>query len=203
MPKLEATDVLSRLTERLRQLEAGEEIAAREIRSLLTPAQQQELEEGWRHQQELRKTTSARTVEEQKALGWKSKREVRIEVFRRARQTAWDHMGPEMEQLARKAELRQARIYFDALTEAQVLGKTAQEARNFANNELTRADLRRMDGQLVRGISTRDRAIRQMEDALLARFKAEATPEEREQLALLEEHERSLKGKSPGPRRRG
>ena len=41
MPKLNGIQILERLMERLAQLEAGEEIAAKEIRSLLTPAQQQ------------------------------------------------------------------------------------------------------------------------------------------------------------------
>ena len=68
MPTLNGIHILSRLTERLEQLEAGEEIAAKEIRSLLTPEQQQELEDAWRQQQELRKGKRARTPEEAKAL---------------------------------------------------------------------------------------------------------------------------------------
>ena len=37
------------------------------------------------------------------------------------------------------------RIYFDALDEAAKLGKDKAEAENYANNELTKAGLRRMD----------------------------------------------------------
>jgi hypothetical protein len=69
MPKVDATHVLSRLTERLQRLEAGEKIAAREMRSLLTPAQQQEIGDSWMHQQELRKAIRARTPKEKKAQG--------------------------------------------------------------------------------------------------------------------------------------
>ena len=64
MPKLDATHILSRLSQRLEQLQAGEEIAAKEIaakeiRSLLTPEQQQELEDAWAEQQKLRKGNPA------------------------------------------------------------------------------------------------------------------------------------------------
>jgi len=47
MPKLNGLHILERLNQRLAQLEAGEEIAAKEIRSLLTAEQQQELEDAW------------------------------------------------------------------------------------------------------------------------------------------------------------
>ena len=88
MPKLNGIHIFERLRERLEELEAGVEIAAKEIRSLLTPEQQQELEDAWKEQQELRKGKRARTAEEEKALGWKTKREVRIEVFKRALKAA-------------------------------------------------------------------------------------------------------------------
>jgi len=84
MPKLDATHLFSRLVIRLEQLEAGEEIAAKELRSLLTTKQLKELDDAWKKQQELRKGKRARTPEEEKALGWKTKREVRIEVFKDA-----------------------------------------------------------------------------------------------------------------------
>ena len=61
MPKLDGTHILGRLIERLEKLEAGEEIAAKEIRSLLTAEQQQELDDAWKAQQELRKGKRART----------------------------------------------------------------------------------------------------------------------------------------------
>ena len=83
MPKLNGIHIFLRLAERLAQLEAGEEIAAKEIRSLLTTEQQQELEDAWKEQQELRKGKRARTAEEEKALGWKTKREVAFPQFSR------------------------------------------------------------------------------------------------------------------------
>ena len=147
MPKLNGIHILERLKERLEQLEAGEEIAAKEIRSLLTPEQQQELEDAWKEQQELRKGKRARTAEEEKALGWKTKREVRIEVFKRALKAADDGVDKEFERLQIEATKRQLKIYFEALDEAKKLGKDKIEAENYANNELTRAGIRRMDYQ--------------------------------------------------------
>lgn len=147
MPKLNGIHIFERLKERLEQLEAGEEIAAKEIRSLLTPEQQQELEDAWKEQQELRKGKRARTAEEEKALGWKTKREVRIEVFRRALKAADDGVDKEFERLQVEATKRQLKIYFEALDEAKKLGKDKTEAENYANNELTRAGIRRMDYQ--------------------------------------------------------
>lgn len=145
MPKLNGIHIFERLRERLEQLEAGEEIAAKEIRSLLTPEQQQELEDAWKEQQELRKGKRARTAEEEKALGWKKKREVRIEVFKRALKAADDGVDKEFERLQVEATKRQLKIYFEALDEAKKLGKDNTEAENYANNELTRAGIRRMD----------------------------------------------------------
>jgi hypothetical protein len=147
MPKLNGIHIFERLRERLEQLEAGEEIAAKEIRSLLTPEQQQELEDAWKKQQELRKGRRARTAEEEKELGWKTKREVRIEVFKRALKAADDGVDKEFERLQVEATKRQLKIYFEALDEAKKLGKDKAEAENYANNELTRAGIRRMDYQ--------------------------------------------------------
>lgn len=45
MPKLDGTHILERLTKRIeRRLEAGDEIADKEIRSLLNDARREELE---------------------------------------------------------------------------------------------------------------------------------------------------------------
>ena len=145
MPKLDATHLFSRLVIRLEQLEAGEEIAAKEIRSLLTTKQLKELDDAWKKQQELRKGIRARTPEEEKALGWKTKREVRIEVFKDAIAAADENIELEFEKLQIKAVRRRMRIYFEALDEAQKMGKDMTEAKNYANNKLTQAGLQRMD----------------------------------------------------------
>ena len=84
-------------------------------------------------------------VEEEKELGWKTKREVRVEVFKRALKAADDGVDKEFERLQAEATKRQLKIYFEALDEARKLGKDKTEAENYANNELTRAGIRRMD----------------------------------------------------------
>ena len=145
MPKLDATHLFSRLVIRLEQLEAGEEIAAKELRSLLTTKQLKELDDAWKKQQELRKGKRARTPEEEKALGWKTKREVRIEVFKDAIAAADENIELEFDKLQIKAVRRQMRIYFEALDDAQKMGKDMTEAKNYANNKLTQAGLQRMD----------------------------------------------------------
>ena len=55
MPKLTSIQILERIEERLRDLEAGKEIEAREINVLLTTQQRQQLKAEWQAQQKLRK----------------------------------------------------------------------------------------------------------------------------------------------------
>ena len=194
MPKLDGTHILQRLTERLSQLEAGEEIAAKKIRSLLTPVQQQELEDLWEEQQTLRKAKRARTEAEEKALGWKTKREVRIEVFERALATAWEGIDIEFERLQERATIRQAKIYFDEYNKATAEGKEIPVAKNRANNELTRAGLRRMDGQQVnRFMTARDKEVFKMEESLRENFKNEMTAQELEHKSLLKQQDGAVK----------
>ena len=50
MLKLDVTHLFSRLILRLEQLEAGEEIAAKELRSFLTLKQLKEPEDAWKQQ---------------------------------------------------------------------------------------------------------------------------------------------------------
>ena len=55
MPKLTSLQILERIEERLRDLEAGKELEAREINVLLTTQQRQQLKTDWQAQQKLRK----------------------------------------------------------------------------------------------------------------------------------------------------
>jgi len=194
MPKLDGTHILERLTKRIDQLEAGDEIADKEIRSLLNDAQRAELDNAWDQQQQLRKNKRARTEQEQQALGWKSKRQVRIEVLKTALTNAWNGIEAEFERLQEQAEIRGAKIYFDTLNQALKDGKDKQVAEKLANNAMTRAGLRRMDGQVIeqQGLTKRDREIRAMEDAILQKAESEMDDNEREQLELLREHEKAV-----------
>lgn len=200
MPKLDGTHIAERLNERLEKLRSGEEVAKREIEALLTDEQVAAMNAAWEAQQELRKQKRARTKEEEAAMGWKTKREIQIEAYERAIAQADAAMFATLEGLQRKAEVRQARIYLDSYFKATKEGKTPDVARNLANNDLTRAGLKRVDGQVVGYQSKRDRDVWEMEQQILERIRSEMTPEELEQLELAEEHEKALreKGKKLG-----
>jgi hypothetical protein len=55
MPKLTSLQIFDKIEERLRDLEAGKELGAREINVLLTTQQRQQLKVEWQAQQKLRK----------------------------------------------------------------------------------------------------------------------------------------------------
>jgi hypothetical protein len=148
----------------------------------------------WEEQQALRKAKRARTEAEGKALGWKTKREVRIEVFKRALATAWEGIDSEFERLQEQASIRQAKIYFDEYNKAVAEGKEIPVAKNRANNELTRAGLRRMDGQQVnRFMTARDREVFKMEESLRESFKNEMTAQELEQQVQINQQNSAVK----------
>ena len=75
---------MERLERRIHQLELGEEIAAKDIKALLSAEQQQQLVDALAAQVELKKNKRARSDVEKQALGWKSISEVRIDVLRAA-----------------------------------------------------------------------------------------------------------------------
>lgn len=186
MPKLDATHTIDRLRKRLDELEQGVEVAAKDFRAVLTDEQHAAYERAWEEQQELRKKKRARTKEEEKELGWKSKREVRIETLKAALDEAWGDSDAAWEKKLFDAEVRQGRVYFDALIKAMNEGKDKESAKRFANNELTRAGLRRLDGQVVRYLSQRDREVKRGEELIIARIRSKMSDDELEQIALSE-----------------
>jgi hypothetical protein len=157
MPKLDGTHMVERLAKRIAELEAGEEVAAKDIRALLTDEQQDALNTAWAVQEQLRLAKKARTDEDKKALGWKTKREVRLEIFKKALNDAKNGELDAWKEKLKQANVRQARIYFDALNEAEKAGKDKVAAQTFANNELTRAGLKRMDDLMAAAAGTRNR----------------------------------------------
>ena len=202
MPKLDGTHLPQRLTERLADLRAGKEVAVRDLKALLNDEQIAEMEAAWEEQQLLRKQKRARTKEEEAALGWKTKREIHIEAYERAVAAANDGLVEEFERLQLEATKRQMRIYFETMDEGIKDGKQKRVAENLANNALTQAGLRRMDGQKIgtEGLTRRDKEIRAMEDAILKKAVSEMDDYEREQYELSQEHEKALreKGKKLG-----
>lgn len=195
MPKLDGTHIEGRLRERLEKLRSGEAVAKREIEALLSDRQIDAMNSAWEAQQALRKQKRARTKEEEAALGWKTKREIQIEAYERAIAEADAAMLATLEGLQDKAKVRQAKIYLDSYFKATKEGKTPDVARNLANNDLTRAGLKRVDGQIVGHQSKRDREVWEMEQQILGRIRSEMTPEELEQLELAEEHEKAIREK--------
>ncbi len=198
MPELDDTHTSLRLQRLIAELEAGKEIAKREIYAVLDEQQQKKLESELAAQQALKKQSRARTDEAKKAAGWKTIREVRIEVLKRALAQAEANDLDAWKKKQHDAEVRGARIYLEAFSEARKAGKTPHAARTWANNALTRAGLSRLDGRVVGDKSARDKAVRELEEKILQRARSEMTADELEQLELLEEHMKEVAARRQG-----
>ena len=186
MPKLNTEQLMERLDRRIHQLELGEEIAAKDIKALLSAEQQQQLVDALAAQVALKKNKRARTDAEKQAWGWKSIREVRLDVLRSALNAANGGLLGDFERRLKEKEVRQANIYLREYSDARADGKEQYAAQGAANNALTRAALRRVDGQAVRSLSKRDKEVFEMEEELKRRIRSEMTAEELEQLDMLE-----------------
>ncbi len=195
MPKLDGTQIAERLKGRLKELQQGKEVAARDLRALLTTEQAAAMDAAWAEQQELRKQKRARTKEEEAALGWKTKRDIHIAALESALREAQDAELAAWEKRLHDAEVPQGRVFFDELSKQLDAGVDMQTAKTRANNALTRAGLRRLDGELIgtQGLTPRDKEIRAMEDAILQKAESEMDDYEREQLELLREHEKAVR----------
>ena len=134
MPKLDGTHIIERLQGRLEELRSDREVAARDLRALLTEQQVIAMDAAWAEQQQLRKKKRARTKEEEIALGWKSKREIQIAAYERAVDEADSGMIDTIEQLQRKDTVRQARIYMDSYSKAMKEGKTNEIPESVSDN---------------------------------------------------------------------
>ena len=188
MPKLDGTHLPQRLADRLADLVAGKEVAKRDIEALLNDEQKTAMDAAWQHQQALRKVKRARTKEEERELGWKTKREIHIEAYENAVKEAEEDVGDAFEDRLRKAEVRAAKIYLDTFFAARDEGKETHQAHLAANNELKRAHLERVENERT---NARDKEVWAMEDAIRAEIRKKMTPEQLEQLEILEEHERA------------
>ena len=93
---------MERIQKRIHQLELGEEVAAKDIKALLSTEQQQQLVDALAAQVELKKNKRARTDAEKQALGWKSIREVRLDVLRAALNAANDGLLADYERRLKK-----------------------------------------------------------------------------------------------------
>ena len=193
MPKLNTEQLMERMQKRIHQLEFGGEVAAKDIKALLNAEQQQQLVDALAAQVELKKNKRARTDAEKQALGWKSIREVRLDVLRAALTAANDGLLEDYERRLKEKEVRQANIYLSEYFAARADGKEQYAAQGAANNALTRAALPRVDGQDVNSMSKRDREVFALEAQLKKHIRSEMTAEELEQLDMLEGVVRSEK----------
>ena len=171
MPKLDALQTAERLQKQLDRLRLGEEVAVRDLRALLTEQQRNELDTAWLEQQQLRKQKRARTDVEQRALGWKTKREIQIHVVQVALAEIEKNELSVLESKLADKEVRQAKIFLREFSTARKNGKDYRSACLWANNELVRSGLKRIDGQETRGLSKRDKEVREMEERILTRIR--------------------------------
>jgi hypothetical protein len=125
------------------------------------------------------------SVEER--FGWKTKREIRLDLLRETLDELNDNAVEELEKEMYQREVKAARIYLDAFYKAKDEGKNAYSEANIA---LQQAGFPRTDTLISRRMNARDKEIQEMEEALLKRFEAEMTDEEREQLAMSREFDK-------------
>lgn len=192
MPKLNPTHLPERLKEAIKELEAGIEVEAKKNKTLLNAQQQKELDDAWTKQQALRKQHKPpKTKAEKKKIGWKDKREVRIDIYKKAlaelEEDIFDIHLKQLEREQAKATKAYLKGYFGA-TDGQdkdSAGKIAVQRAGFMVST-------------TRGMSKRDLEVRRIEDELLKRFEAEMTEEEREQRELLKETERAERKSKKG-----
>jgi len=186
MPKLNITQLPERLIERLAKLERGEEVALKDINALLNDEQIERMDKAWAEQEVLRKTHKRpKTKEQEQAIGWKTKLEVRIEIYKQAIEEAEGGMLDGIRKLQKEQETNAARIWLDAVFKAGE-GTDKWSAGNIA---LTRAGFNKFGANAKK----RDKEVRAMEDALRKRLESEMCKKEKEQLELLKEHKKALK----------
>ena len=164
MPKLTDAQRYEKLREQLADLKAGKEVVRRKMEVVLSPAQLKAIDDQWAEQQKLRAKVKARTKEQQQAAGYKSKRDIQIEVY----EDACNALNPFtiLQKEMKDAEIRRAKIYMKSYTTARKEGKEIYQSESIANNDLTRAGLERYDGASNRHVSKRDREIAEGEAAL-------------------------------------
>lgn len=185
MPILNPTHIPDRLREAIKQLEDGKEVEAKKNKTLLNAEQQQELVDAWQIQEGLRKLYKPPENEEEKIrLGWKTKREVRIEVYKKALATLMDNIFDiHLRQLERE-EAKANRVYLKGYFSAT----DGQDPDSAGKIALARAGF--MVARHPR-MSKRDREIMELEDGLRKRFVAEMTDEERDEYEWLKEIEKA------------
>ena len=190
MPKLNHFQITARLEARLAELESGVEIEARDIKVLLTDEQNELLDRLWDEQQLIRTTHKTKSKAEADGLVWKTKKEIRIDVYKQAIAEANNSALDEILKEQEASEVRGAKIFMDAYCEALDKQKDGMVAGNIA---LVRNGFKRIDNETRRlGLNERDKEILAMENAIKDRIIKEMSADEFEQYQLAQEHENSI-----------
>jgi len=176
MPKLEIEHLIQKLQKRTKQLENGKLLEARDINALLNVKQLNDLKNYWSKQQALRKTHKTPiTEQDKKRIGWKTIREVRLDILNKALVDANDSLLGSFEKRLKVLEVKRDKIYMKEVNKNIKDGVDKATAALRANNELSRHGLQKIDRMRNNkiGFSKRDRDIREMEDDLRKRFELE------------------------------
>ena len=190
MPKLNHFQITARLEARLAELESGVEIEARDIKVLLTDEQNELLGRLWDEQQLIRTTHKTKAKAEADGLVWKTKKEIRIDVYKQAIAEANNSALDEILKEQEASEVRGAKIFMDAYCEALDKEKDGMVAGNIA---LVRNGFKRIDNETRRlGLNERDKEILAMENAIKDRLIKEMSADEFEQYQFAQEHEKSI-----------
>jgi hypothetical protein len=128
-----------------------------------------------------------RRVTQEERFGWQTKRDIRLRLLRDTLNELNNNLLAELDKEQERKTIKAARIFLDAYF------KAVDEQKNpwaEANAALQRNGFRREDQRWGRGFTKRDIEVREMEEALLKRFEAEMTEEEREQLSMSKEYDK-------------
>jgi hypothetical protein len=182
MPKLNATHLPSRIQDAIEKLERGEEVEAKKDKTLLNDEQRKALDDAWAVQQALRKTHKPpKTEEEKQRIGWKTIREVRIEIYRQALEQLQANVVDDTKKLQKQKESKAAKVFMDAWSKAIDEGKRGASAESAGNIALTRAHLR----PAAPMVNARDKEIQKLERQILEQAEDRLTEQEREHLDWL------------------
>ena len=147
------------------------------------------LDATWDEQKLLHRGKRPKDENERTELGMKDKREIYIDALSKALIEASANGLNFLKKSQVEATRRQIEIYTNAVIEAGEEGKDNQTARNYANNELTRAGLNRLD-RARSGLNKGDREVNEFEDQIRAQLRDEMSEEELEQQKLLDEYQK-------------
>jgi hypothetical protein len=186
MPKLSPIQKLSRIQEVIEQLERGEEVEAKKNKALLDGGHLKALDDAWAKQQALRKKYKPpKSEEDAERIGWKTQREVRIEIYKKAAATGSANVVDDLKKERQDTEIRAAKIYL----EARFTAKDGTDKDSAGKMALVRAGLRIP----MPVVAERDMEIRKLEQQILEGFGDDLSVEQREHLEWLKEGKKKVK----------